>query len=466
MSGLGFLGIAEASTLMRARQLSPVELTTALLERIDRIDRRVNAFIKVTPEAALAAARQAEAEIGAGRWRGPFHGIPYALKDIIDVAGLPTTAHSKLLASNLAATDAPVAARLRDAGGILLGKLSTHEFAIGGPSFDLPWPPARNPWNPDHFAGGSSSGSGAGLAAGLFPAALGTDTGGSIRNPASQCGITGMKPTYGRVSRRGAFPLAFSLDHVGPMTRGVRDNALMLQVIAGHDPGDPASADEPVPDYTQGLEQGVKGLRIGVIRQFYTSDLAGDPEMVAAVEEAARWFAEAGATLSEIRLPPLQDLSACGQVIMCAEAYAVHERWLKERPQDYGARGRERLLAGAGVRAADYLQAVRWRRRLRDAAAAAFVGIDLALTVSSHDPACRIDDDAALGATYGRQARMAFNVTGQPALVIPAGFARNGLPLSVQLVGRPFAEAVLYRAAAAYEAATRWTDRHPEGLVD
>jgi aspartyl-tRNA(Asn)/glutamyl-tRNA(Gln) amidotransferase subunit A len=465
MSGLGFLGIAEASDLLRAKKLSPVELTTALLERIDRLDKDYNAFIAVTPEAALAAARQAEAEIAAGRWRGAFHGIPYALKDIIDVEGLPTTAHSKLLQGVVAAADAPVAARLKAAGGILLGKLSTHEFAIGGPSFDLPWPPARNPWNRDYFAGGSSSGSGAGLAAGLFPAALGTDTGGSVRNPASQCGITGMKPTYGRVSRRGVLPLAFSLDHVGPMTRDVRDNALMLQVIAGHDPGDPASADEPVPDYAASLGEGVKGLRVGVIRQFYTKDIAAHPEMAAAVEAAARCFAEAGAEIHEIHLPPLQDLSSCGQVIMLAEAYAVHERWLKERPEDYGARGRERLLAGAGLRAADYIQAVRWRLQLRDAAAAAFRDIDLALTVSSHDPACRIDDDAALATTYSRQARMAFNVTGQPALVIPAGFAASGMPLSVQLVGRPFAEALLYRAAAAYEAATGWTKRHPAGLA-
>ena len=465
MSEPGFLGLAEAGALLRQRKLSPVELTEALLARIERLDGTFHAFIKLTPEAALAAARAAEAEIAAGRWRGPLHGIPYALKDIIDVAGLPTTAHSKLLVANIAAADAPVAARLKAAGGVLLGKLSTHEFAIGGPSFDLPWPPARNPWNPDYFPGGSSSGSGAGLAAGLFPAALGTDTGGSIRNPAAQCGITGLKPTYGRVSRRGVLPLAFSLDHVGPMTRTVRDNALLLQAIAGHDPFDPASADEPVPDYAQSLGQGVKGLRIGVIRHFYTTDLEADGEMVAAIEAAARLFAEAGAEVRETRLPPLQDFSACGQIIMLAEAYAVHERWLKQRPQDYGARGRERLLAGAGLSAADYLQAVRWRLALRDRAAAAFREIDLALTVSSHDPACRIDDDAALAATYARQARMPFNVTGQPALVIPAGFAKSGLPLSLQLVGHPFAEATLYRAADAYEEATGWTRRRPPGLA-
>jgi aspartyl-tRNA(Asn)/glutamyl-tRNA(Gln) amidotransferase subunit A len=215
----------------------------------------------------------------------------------------------------------------------------------------LPWPPARNPWNRDHFCGGSSSGSGAGLAARFFPAALGTDTGGSIRNPASMCRITGMKPTYGRVSRRGVVPLAFSLAHVGPMTRAVRDNALMLQVIAGHDPADPASAAEPVPDFGAMLGHDVKGLRIGVIRHFYTTDVAGDPEQVDALDAAVRLFAEAGAITTEITLPPLPDFSACGQIILAAEAYAVHEQWLKERPQDYGARARERLLAGAELRA-------------------------------------------------------------------------------------------------------------------
>ena len=347
---------------------------------------------------------------------------------------------------------------------MLLGKLSTHEFAIGGPSFDLPWPPARNPWNRDHFCGGSSSGSGAGLAAGLFPAALGTDTGGSIRNPASMCSITGMKPTYGRVSRRGVVPLAFSLDHIGPMTRTVRDNALMLQVIARQDPGDPASAHEPVPDYGAMLGQGVGGLRIGVIRHFYTSDVVGHPEQVEALDAAVRLLAEAGAEITEITLPALQDFSACGQIILAAEAFAVHEQWLKDRPQDYGTRARERLLAGAELRAVDYLQAVRWRLQLRDQVAEEFAKIDVALTASSMDPACRIDDDEALAANYWRQARMPFNVTGQPALVIPARFAKSGLPLSLQLVGDPFAEAMLYRVAQFYEDATGWTRRHPEEL--
>jgi aspartyl-tRNA(Asn)/glutamyl-tRNA(Gln) amidotransferase subunit A len=463
---LAFLGVAEAAGLIRTKKLSPVEYVSALLARIERHDGKLNAFIALTPEQALTAARAAEAEIVAGRWRGPFHGMPYALKDIIDVKGLATTAHSKILLGNIARQHAVVTERLEAAGEVLIGKLSTHEFAIGGPSCDLPWPPARNPWNRDHFCGGSSSGSGAGLAAGFFPAALGTDTGGSIRNPASMCGITGMKPTYGRVSRCGVLPLAFSLDHIGPMTRSVRDNALMLQVIAGHDPGDPGSANEPVADYLAMLDQGVKGLRIGVIRHFYTRDVAGDPEQVEALDAAVKLLAEAGAETTEITLPALQDFSACGQIILAAEAYAVHEQWLKERPQDYGARARERLLAGATLRAVDYLQAVRWRLQLRDRVAAAFADIDVAITASSMDPACRIDDDEALATNYWRQARIPFNVTGQPGLVIPAGFAKNGLPLSLQFVGRPFAEAMLYRVAQCYEDATGWTKRHPADLAD
>jgi aspartyl-tRNA(Asn)/glutamyl-tRNA(Gln) amidotransferase subunit A len=463
---LAYLGLAEAAELIRGKKLSPVEYVTALLAQIERHDNKFNAFIALTPERALAAARQAETEIAAGNWRGPFHGMPYALKDIIDVEGIATTAHSKVMTGNAARGHAAVTERLEAAGGVLLGKLSTHEFAIGGPSFDLPWPPARNPWERDHFCGGSSSGSGAGLAAGFFPAALGTDTGGSIRNPASMCGIAGMKATYGRVSRRGVMPLAFSLDHIGPMTRTVRDNALMLQVIAGHDPEDPASADEPVPDYAAMLGQDVKGLRIGVIRHFYTTDVAADPEQVEALEAAVKLLTEAGAVTTEITLPSLQDFSACGQIILAAEAYAVHEQWLKEKPQDYGARARERLLAGATIRAVDYLQAVRWRLQLRDQTAAAFAGIDVAITASSMDPACRIDDEEALAANYWRQARMPFNVTGQPGLVIPAGFSTSGLPLSMQLVGRPFTEPMLYRVAQFYEDATGWTKRYPAGLTD
>lgn len=461
MSELAFLTVAEAAELLHTKKLSPVEYAQTLIERIERHDGKLNAFLRFAPEIALEDARRAEAEIMRGGWRGPFHGMPYGLKDIIDYAGLPTTAHSKILEGNVAGADAVVTRKLRAAGGVFMGKLSTHEFALGGPSFDLPWPPARNPWNRDHFCGGSSSGSGAAAAAGFLPAAVGSDTGGSIRNPATMCGVVGMKATYGLVSRRGVFPLAFSLDHVGPLTRTVRDNALMLDVLAGHDPLDPGSINAVAGDYTGELDRGVKGLRIGVIRHFYTRDMKGDPEMVAGIETALQVLADLGADVREIETAPLGEWNACNRTILTSEAFAVHEKWLRERPQDYGRLTRERIFSGAFVRAADYINATRVRSRLAKSFHALFSGIDVAITASSLDPACRIDDPEAIERTYGRQARAPFNITGGPALSVPVGFSKAGLPLGMQIVGRPFSEALVYRVGHAYEQATEWTRRHP-----
>lgn len=461
MSGLAYLTVAEAAQLLRTRKLSPVEYAKALIERIEKYDGKLNAFLRFTPEIALEDARRAEEEIMRGDWRGPFHGVPYGLKDIVDYAGLPTTAHSKILKDNIATADAVVTQKLRAAGAVFMGKLSTHEFALGGPCFDLPWLPARNPWNRDHFCGGSSSGSGAATAAGFVPAAIGSDTGGSIRNPATLCGVVGMKATYGLVSRRGVIPLAFSLDHVGPLTRTVRDNALMLEAIAGHDPLDPGSVNVAAGGYTAELDRGVKGLRIGVIRHFYTRDMEGEPEMVAGIEAAAKVLSELGAEVREIRTAALGDYIACNRTILTSEAYAIHEKWLRERPEDYGSLTRERLLSGAFVRAADYINATRVRAKLAKAFHALFSEIDVAITASAMDPACRIDDPAEIDRTYGRQARAPFNVTGSPALALPVGFSKAGLPLGMQIIGKPFDEAMVYRVAHAYEQATRWVDRHP-----
>jgi aspartyl-tRNA(Asn)/glutamyl-tRNA(Gln) amidotransferase subunit A len=461
MSDPAWLTVAEAAELLRTKKLSPVEYAKALLARIERHDGALNAFLRLTPDLALDDARRAEAEIMRGEWRGPFHGVPYGLKDIVDYAGLPTTAHSKILQDNVAGCDAFVTQKLRAAGGVFLGKLSTHEFAIGGPSFDLPWPPARNPWNRDHFCGGSSSGSGAATAAGFLPAAVGTDTGGSVRNPASMCGVVGMKATYGRVSRRGVVPLSFSLDHVGPLTRTVRDNALMLDLLAGHDALDPGCAHRAAGGYTAGLDQGVKGLRIGVIRHFYAHDNVADPEMAAGIDAAVSKLAELGAEVREITTAPLADYAACNRIILTSEAFAIHEKWMRERPQDYGALARERLMTGAFVRAADYVNATRIRRKLTDDFHALFADIDVAITASSMDPACRIDDPQAVEYTYARQARAPFNVTGSPAVAVPVGFSASGLPLAMQIVGKPWTEALLYRVAHAYEQATQWKDRHP-----
>lgn len=462
MTDYAYLTIAEASELLRNRHLSPVEYTRALLERIEAHDARFNAFLRLTPELALRQAEQAEQAIQAGRWRGPMHGVPYGLKDIIDVAGVPTTAHSKLLADHVATADAFVARQLQNAGAVLFGKLSTHEFAIGGPSFDLPWPPARNAWNRDYFPGGSSSGAGAAVAAGFLPAALGTDTGGSVRNPASMCGIVGMKATYGRVSRRGVLPLSYALDHIGPLTRSVTDNAILLSVIAGHDRDDPGSARLAVPDFAADLEQGVAGLKIGVIRRFYTQDFVADPEMTRSIEDAVAMLADQGAEVQEIDPGPLADYAAANRVILLSEAYAIHERWLQERPEDYGALARERLLPGAFFRAVDYVHAMRQRQVLRRKFQTCMAPVDVAITASSMEPACPIEDAELCARLYGRQARAPFNLTGNPALAVPTGFAATGLPLSMQIIGKPFAEATVYRVARAYERATDWTSRRPE----
>ena len=461
MKDLAYLGVADAVPLLREKKLSPVEYTNALIARIEKHDPSLNAFLRFTPEIAMKDAQTAEAEIMRGEWRGPFHGVPYGLKDIVDYAGLPTTAHSRILMDNVAKSDAFVTQRLRAGGGVFMGKLSTHEFALGGPCFDLPWPPARNPWNREHFCGGSSSGSGAATAAGFLPAAIGTDTGGSVRNPATMCGVVGMKPTYGLVSRSGVVPLAFSLDHVGPLTRGVRDNALMLDVIAGHDPHDPGSVKSESSGFASGIDSGIKGLRIGVLRHFYNKDMVADPEVVAGIEAAVQVLEKEGAKVREINTFSLQEYLGCNRIILTSEAYAIHEAWLRDKPEDYGDRTRQRLLTGAFMKAADYINANRVRRKLSQSFNALFADVDVIITASAMDLPCRIDDDEQVEYTYGRQARAPFNVTGGPAMSVPVGFSKSGLPLGMQLVGKPFSEAVLYRTAYAYEQAVNWGDTHP-----
>ncbi len=461
MNDLHWLTAGEIAAEYAARRLSPVELVKALLDRIALYDPQLNAFIKVDAEAALASARLAEKEIFAGRARGPLHGVPVGIKDIIDIAGQPTTCHSKILLKNVARADAPVVSHLRAAGAIMLGKLSLHEFAIGGPSFDLPFPPARNPWNTDHHPGGSSSGSGTALAAGFLPLALGTDTGGSIRNPAGSCGVVGLKPTYGIVSRRGVFPLAFTLDHVGPMTRSVGDIALALDVLAAHDAGDPGSAAGAHHHFGADLKRGVRGLRIGFVRHFHESDNIADPEVAAALDDVARVLKKEGAEVRDIKLPRLQVLAGVQRVIMLAESWAIHDKWLRQRPGDYAETSRIKLMGGAFLSAADYVHAQQHRLQLTDAVDAAFRDVDILLTASSFDPACRIDDAAELARTYPRQARSPFNLTGHPALAMMSGLSKKGLPLSVQFVGRAHDEVTLLRAAAAYERATDWHTRRP-----
>jgi aspartyl-tRNA(Asn)/glutamyl-tRNA(Gln) amidotransferase subunit A len=460
-SDLHWLSVAKIAEAIAARKLSPVELMQALLARVDKLEPRLHAFIKIDGDQALAAARAAETEIMAGRGRGPLHGVPVGIKDIIDVAGLPTTCHSKVLEGNMATANAVCVGKLLGAGAIVMGKLSTHEFAIGGPSFDLPWPPARNPWNTDHHPGGSSSGSGSGVAGGLFPMALGTDTGGSVRNPASCCGIVGMKATYGLVSRRGVFPLSFTLDHVGPMTRTVTDNALMLEAIAGHDPGDPGSAPSPQGHYASALERGVKGLRIGFVRHFHEVDTPATPEVTAALQHVARSLQMAGAEVRDIVLPSLGEFGAVNRVILQSEAWSIHSKWLRERPGDYGRFGRRRLMAGAFMNSGDYVLAQRRRREMIAAVEDAFREVDVLLCASSMDPACRIEDTPEVERTYPRQARTPFNTTGHPALAMMSGLSSGGMPLSVQFVGRYFDEATIFQVARTWEQVSGMDRKHP-----
>ncbi len=461
MSELHWLSAAEATHAFAARTLSPVELLQALLNRIEQLDPALNAFLRLDADAALDAARAAEKEIAAGHPRGPLHGVPVGIKDIIDVAGLPTTCHSKILLDNVKSADAVVVAKLRQAGAIILGKLSTHEFAIGGPSFDLPFPPARNPWNREHHPGGSSSGSGSGVCAGLFPIALGSDTGGSVRNPASACGVVGLKPTYGLVSRRGVFPLSFTLDHVGPLARTVADAALLLDAIAGHDPADPGSTPTTARHFGRDLTRGIRDLRVGFVRHFHEIDMPANPEVTAALEDAARVLQAEGAEVRDVTLPSLNEFSAVNRVILGAEAFSIHAPWLRTRPGDYGQLSRRRLLAGAFFSAGDYVGAQRRRAQMIATVNEAFRDFDILVCASSLDPASRLDDPVETARTYPRQARTPFNVTGHPALAMMSGLSDSGLPLSVQFVGRYFEDATVLRVAAAYERGTEWHTRRP-----
>jgi aspartyl-tRNA(Asn)/glutamyl-tRNA(Gln) amidotransferase subunit A len=454
--------LAEASSAIARRRLSPVELLDSLRTRFEAMEPRLNTTILPMWEEARQQAAKAGRRIARSGPRSALDGLPVGLKDIIDLAGTPTTCHSRLLLDNLKTEDAAVVARLRAAGAIFPLKLATHEFAIGGPAFDLPFPPARNPWNAAHHPGGSSSGSGSSIAAGILPAALGTDTGGSVRNPASQCGIVGMKATYGLVSRRGVFPLAYTLDHVGPMTRDVASNAMLLNAMAGHDPADPGSVARRAENYARHLRKGLKGLTIGYVRHFHETDDPATPEIAASLDAAAKLLAKEGAKVRTITLPPLGEFGAVNRVILLSEAAAIHGNWLRERPEGYSALTRKRLLPGLFLRAEEYVQAQRRRRDLTVAVEAAFDQVDLLLTASSMDPACRIEDPAAIEQTYPRQARTPFNLTGHPAMTVMCGVTQaEGLPLALQLVGRFFDEATLYRAAAAYERAAPWKDMRP-----
>ena len=456
-----FLTIAEAGALIAKRELSPVELTQSRLTRIERLDRQLHSFIRVLGEKALAAARSAEAEIIAGRSRGPLHGIPIALKDIYETKGVPTTGHSKVMIDHVPREDATSVRRLSEAGAIVVGKLATHEFAFGGPSFDLPWPPARNPWDTNRFTGGSSSGTGAAVAAGLVLGGTGSDTGGSIRGPAAYCGLAGLKPSYGRISRAGILPLAFSLDHAGPMAWTAEDCAIMLQAMAGHDPADPASADRPVPDYRAALSGEAKGLRIGLIRHFFETDNPANEPTRQGIADAVKVFEDLGCSVRELRLSPLADWAACGIMIMLCEAYAIHEATLRERFADYGEAFRDRMALATLISGSDYVQALRLRRELVAEFTTAMADLDLVLTAAAPSEAPTFDAVSKFAIFERPSLTMPFNVTGSPAMSVCCGYTDTGLPLAFQLVGKPFDEATVLNAAHAYERGTSWRSIRP-----
>src|ERR1700722_11085683 len=389
MTELAFLTIAEASRLIATRQLSPVELTDAYLARIEALDHLLDSFVTVTAKRARAEAKAAEAAIMAGGPRSPMHGIPYCLKDIYDTAGIRTTGMSRLLADNVPTRDSYCQEKLAAAGGVLLGKNATWEFAHGGPSWDVLFPPARNPWNRDHSPAGSSSGSAAAVAAGFSPATLGTGTGGSIRSPAAACGIAGLKPTYGLVSRRGVIPNCFSHDHAGPLAWTTEDVAILMEIIAGHDPEDPGSAQVAIPDYAAALTGDLKGLVIGVPAKWLQDEAPPAAATMAAFEAALDVFRGLGASVRPVTLPPLQQFDDSKKVIAVAELFTIHGPDLRNRPELFGASLRYRIIAGGLVRAEDYIQATRLRTELARSLQAVMATVDL-LMLPTSEPAGKL----------------------------------------------------------------------------
>jgi aspartyl-tRNA(Asn)/glutamyl-tRNA(Gln) amidotransferase subunit A len=458
---LVYLSIHEAKTLIAGRRLSPVELADAFLRRIEALDARLHSFLHVAADRAKAAARAAEQEIAAGHCRGPLHGIPYGLKDVFDTAGIPTTANSPAFAHRVPAADATVERRLKAAGGILLGKQATHELTYGGVSLDLPWPPPRNPWNLAHDTGGSSSGGGAAVAAGLCMMAMGTDTGGSVRNPAAHCGIVGLKPTFGRISRAGVMMNSATLDHCGILARTARDCAIVLAAVSGRDAADPATEAAPAEFDPGRLEDGLDGLRIGLVAHFHERDLPANDEVREALAAALRVLQDGGARIEDVTLAPLDVYARCKATIQMPEIYAEYRTDLESRPDAFGAKLRARVMPAAQVAAADYVAAQAERRRLTAEMRRLLTRCDALVTAGPYGPAPLLSDAAADWRFNRPEITVPFSLTGFPAISICIGFTRTGLPLSMQVAAAPFDEATVLRVAHAYEQATRWHMRHP-----
>jgi len=454
--------IAEAGAWLRSGRISAVDLTRTLLARIQASQDTIGAFITVTDASALKAAEQADRELAAGNDKGPLHGIPLAVKDIIATADAPTTANSDVLDPAWGQRDdATVVRKLREAGAVLLGKLGLHEFAIGGPDPDKRFRIPKNPWDLTRSPGGSSSGTGAAIAAGLILGGLGTDTGGSIRGPAARCGISGIKPTFGRVSKEGCVPLGFSLDNIGPMGRTARDCALMLQVMAGLDPRDPCSAAVPVPDMLAGLDGSLQGVRVGVPRAYFFDLPELNAEIMRAVLGAVDELVGAGARVSEVELPHAAIAKTAQRVIMYGEAYAYHEADLQQRPELYGKYTRAQIQRGALLSAADYVHAQRVRSLIVEEVNRAMADVDvlitptelmLAPTLDSYDPDALLLQPDFMGI---------WNVTGLPAMSICCGFSESGLPIGMQIIGKAFDEPMVFKVCDAYQQQTDFHTRTP-----
>jgi aspartyl-tRNA(Asn)/glutamyl-tRNA(Gln) amidotransferase subunit A len=459
------MGILETAEQLRKHALSSVELTKDFLARIGKLNPTLNAFITVTSDSALAQARQAEKEIQRGQWRGPLHGIPLALKDLIDTAGIPTTAASALFKDRVPTEDAEVVRRLKEAGAVLLGKQNLHEFAYGGSSVVSYYGAVHNAWNPDHIAGGSSGGSATAVAAGLGYGAIGTDTGGSIREPAALCGVVGLKPTYGRVSAHGVIPLSISLDHVGPITRTVSDAAVMLQAIAGYDAKDSNSANVPAPDYLSALREKPKSTRIGVPRKYFYEDL--DSEVASAMEQALGVLKTISANLRELEFAVPTDLT-----LLAGESYAYHAEFVAHSAELYQPETLRRIRTGANITPADLVERRRELQQARVEIRKVFESVDVLVTPTTPIPAPSIADMSGnLDLLRPREALLLrntrpVNMWGLPAISLPCGFTKAGLPIGLQIIGPHWGEAAVLQLANAYEQATAWHKRQPKVLAD
>ena len=465
-SELYYLSAGQLSRLIRDRKVSPVEVVEAHLARIDALEPQLNSFITLVPERALAAARQAEQEIGSGRYRGPLHGVPLALKDLYYVKGIRNTSGSRLYDDFVPDYDCTIAARFREAGAILLGKLNLHQFAYGPTGENPDYGHMHNPWNPERMAGGSSGGSGSAAASGQCTLTMGSDTGGSVRIPAALCGLAGLKPTYGRLSRYGLTPLSWCLDHPGLMTRTVEDCALVMNAVAGYDPKDPASADVPVPDYAAALTRDIVGLRVGVPREYFEYPL--DPQVEAATRKAIDTLRELGASVTEVSWPMYRYAMAISNTILMAEATAYHSKVIRASGPQLDPMVRIRLEAGAFISAADYVQAQRARSLFIRESRELLEEVDLLVGPTEPITAPTIGDarvqigDTVVGAIAAlTQYTRPFNLNGFPAITVPCGFSGDGLPIGLQLAGRPFDEETVLRAAHAYEQATEWHLQRP-----